>query len=49
MKSLPTENNNKNISAHGGDPAYKEMMELRLQETMSEAKRHHQSYMDIRQ
>ena len=32
-----------------GDPSYKALMEVRLQETMAEAKRHHQSYLDMRQ
>lgn len=31
------------------DPSYKALMEVRLQETMAEAKRHHQSYLDMRQ
>ena len=29
--------------------SYKDYMELRLQETLAEARRHHQSYMDIRE
>lgn len=31
------------------DKPLKELMELRLQETMAEAKRHYQSYVDIRE
>lgn len=31
------------------DPSYKAMMDIRLEETMAEAKRHYQSYLDIRQ
>ena len=30
------------------DQSYKDYMELRLNETMAEAKRHYQSYIDIR-
>lgn len=41
MKSSPS-------SPEQTDKSFKEYMEARLQETLSEAKRHYQSYLDIR-
>lgn len=47
-KAEKIEENDKKCE-NGVDASYKVMMEMRLSETMAEAKRHHQSYMDIRQ
>jgi len=48
MEKMKKENKSE-VKSEAVDPAWKSMMELRLQETMAEAKRHYQSYMDIRQ